>query len=596
MKSAINARDFVRVNQRIVAKGLGELCYEQVLEASELNRGLYEVKLSETIRYQFTAWKTVWDFLRVDAESIRRLEDGIPTEKILADQFYIDAKSKLLMNDINFANFLDELYRTLYSDMALIERQRVFADRDFTALDDADMQSLLDGHPKALLSKGRVGFGVSDLKDYSPESGESIRLHWLAVKRERLKQSYAEEMDEQSLLQNTMSHSEYKKLIAAVESEGLNLKDFSLLPVHPWQWDKILPIHFINDIHSGDIVSLGVFGDVYRAQTSLRTLSNMDDPKRYHIKLPLSILNTSCIRGIDGKYIPVSPELSQVMQSITEKDEVLRASMVLGEIAGSFCQHRSYAAVTGAPYRYNEFLGAIWRESPESMVEEGEKAILTATLFHKTFDSKSALSLFIAKSGLTTEDWLKSYFEIVVVPLYHLQLKYGIGLVSHGQNILLTLKNFRPSRLIIKDFQGDLRILDQDIPELQVFSKELKSILTRLPAPYLIHDLLTGHFVTVLRFISAALYEDSGFEESEFYRILGQVIVDYHAKHPELRERVPALGMLNKKIPRVLVNKVRFHIGYGDSTERPLPMVGSDLINPLVDSLERKDGDHAKRD
>lgn len=595
MKTAFKANDFARVNRRIVAKGLAELCYEQILEARELTQTLFEVKVSETVSYRFSGWRTVWDFLRIDSESLERVADGISADKVLADQFYLDAKGRLGMNDINFANFLDELYRTLYSDIVLLDRQREFSDRDFTVLNDADMQSLLDGHPKALLSKGRVGWGVSDLEAFAPESGQTIRLHWLAIKRERLQQSYAEEMDEQALLQNTMSQTEYNRLISTIEAKGLSFKNYSLLPVHPWQWDKIVPIHFINEIQSADIISLGVFGDSYRAQTSLRTLNNMDDPKRYHIKLPLSILNTSCIRGIDGKYIPVSPELSRIMQSISEADEVLRNTMVLGEVSGSFCQQRSYAAVTGAPYRYNEFLGAIWRESPESMMEEGEKAILTATLFHKTYDSKSALSLFIAKSGLTTAAWLKSYFVTVVVPLYHLQLKYGIGLVSHGQNILLTLKDFRPARLIIKDFQGDLRILNQDIPELEVFSPKLKSILTRLPAPYLIHDLLTGHFVTVLRFISAVLYEDSGFEEQNFYRILGEVVEAYHAEHPELSKRVPALGMLHKTIPRVLVNKVRFHIGYGDSTERPLPMVGSDLINPLADSLERKDVDHAKR-
>jgi aerobactin synthase len=594
MSSFVNVDDFKTVNLRIVAKALGELCYEEVLKASAIRPSLYEVKLGGGLSYQFRAWRTVWDYLRVDASSLKRVDNGIATDRILADQFYLDARVELGMNDINFANFLDELYRTLYSDMALLERQRNFAARDFTELHDADIQSLLEGHPKALLNKGRVGWGVSDLKAYAPESGETIRLHWVAVKRERLNQSYAEEMDEHALLMNSMSRREYHKLIASVEAKNIDLKDFSLVPVHPWQWDKLLPIHFINDIQSGAIVSLGIFGDSYRAQTSLRTLINIDDAKRYHIKLPVSILNTSCIRGIDGKYIPLSPELSRVMQSITESDPVLNNTMVLGEIAGVFCQQRSYASIAGAPYRYNEMLGAIWRESPESMLEEGEKAILTATLFHRTFESKSALLLFIGKSGLTTEAWLQSYFETVVLPLYHLQLKYGIGLVSHGQNIILTMKNFRPSRLIIKDFQGDLRLLDKDIPELDVFTPELKAVLTRLPAQYLIHDLLTGHFVTVLRFMSATLQEESGYDERSFYKILARVISSYHAQHAELSERVPTLGLLSPTIPRVLVNKVRFQIGYGDSSERPLPMVGSDLINPLAESLEREDVSHAR--
>jgi aerobactin synthase len=35
-------------------------------------------------------------------------------------------------------------------------------------------------------------------------------------------------------------------------------------------------------------------------------------------------------------------------------------------------------------------------------------------------------------------------------------------------------------------------------------------------------------------------------------------------------------------MPRVLVNKVRFKIGYADSHERPVPMVGDELLNPIV--------------
>lgn len=52
-------------------------------------------------------------------------------------------------------------------------------------------------------------------------------------------------------------------------------------------------------------------------------------------------------------------------------------------------------------------------------------------------NGNSLVGLLVEKSLLTIEQWLEQYFRKVVVPLYHLQAQYGIGLVAHGQNTLL---------------------------------------------------------------------------------------------------------------------------------------------------------------
>lgn len=46
------------------------------------------------------------------------------------------------------------------------------------------------------------------------------------------------------------------------------------------------------------MVSLGEFGDQWLAQQSLRTLTNASRRGGLDIKLPLTIYNTSCYRGI----------------------------------------------------------------------------------------------------------------------------------------------------------------------------------------------------------------------------------------------------------------------------------------------------------
>ncbi|MES2745824.1 MAG: IucA/IucC family protein [Bdellovibrionota bacterium] len=560
--------DWEVVNRKIVAKALAELSYEQILKPSE--NGV--LNLSSGVSYTFKSWKTTWDFLRIDESSLMRS----PESEIAADQFYLDIRPELNVSDITFANFLEELHRTLYSDMQTLERQRNFKDQNWVDLDEGVLQSLLDGHPKALVNKGRMGWSTSDLEQFSPESGSTFKLHWLAVRKDHIEQSLALDMDAQTLLQRTMTPKSLHDFQQSL-SEDL-LKEYDLIPVHPWQWNEVIPFHYQKELRNGTIRYLGVHGDFYRPQTSLRTLSNTQDPAKLQIKLPVSILNTSCVRGIEGKYILLAPALTKIMKDLCSNDPVLSRVQVLGDEAGVFVKQTTFHSIDEAPYRYKELLGAVWRESPNQFLKSDEKCLLTATLFHKGF-----LASLIARSEISTEAWLTRYFETIVIPLYHLQLKYGVGLVAHGQNIMIGLKNFAPNRLYLKDFQGDLRLLNQDLPEMSTFDERTKAQLTRLPAPYLIHDLYTGHFVTVLRFVSAALQEDTGFSEKHFYRLLNEAVRSYHMKIPEYKERIQALGLLQKNIPRVIVNKVRFHIGYGDNALRPIPMTGTDLFNPLYE-------------
>ena len=246
-------------------------------------------------------------------------------------------------------------------------------------------------------------------------------------------------------------------------------------------------------------------------------------------------------------------------------------------MGGLSVKHELFAQINEAPYRYNELLGVIWRESMDSKLQPNEQAILTGSLFYQDSNGDSLIGAYITKSGLTVKEWLRDYFTVVIIPLYHLQLKYGLGLVSHGQNIILKMKEFRPVGILLKDFQGDLRLADNSILlEREGFS-EIAQKLDKMPASYLIHDLLTGHFVTVLRFVSEVMVESDGLKEVEFYQILASVLSEYL----EGKSVDPELNLLNESFHRVLLNKVRFQVGYGDSSERPKPLVGKNLLSPI---------------
>ncbi len=568
----INQKSWIKVNQNLVAKAIGELTFEQVLVPQKNAEG-FILKLQSGVTYSFSGWMSIWEHLRINPISLRRNNEFVTN----AAQFFLDTQIETGMDDIILANFLEEMHNTLFADLKLFEKSQGLTISTIAQWDGEKIQTILNGHPKILLNKGRIGWNKNDLDQYAPESESTFKLFWVAVKNNLLEAPVS-----QNIINESLSLSEQTKLLSHLD----NAQDYSLLPVHPWQWNRFIQIQFAGALASKDIVALGFAGDDYKPQISIRTLSNVTNPQKPDIKLPLTILNTSAIRGLPAKAITKGVEVSETLQKIINEDLFLQSSKteILLEKAGAAFSHLDYSKVKEAPYRYHEYFGAIWRESASSKIKNDEKAIITSSLFFQDENGKSLIGEYIQLSGLTAKEWLAKYFQVVVLPLYHLQIKYGVGMVAHGQNIVLKLKDSKPAGMILKDFQGDLR-LSSELPDLGLqYFKESGAHLTRLPPHYLIHDLITGHFITNLRFISEVMQESDGLDEKEFYTILSDVIFDY----AQDKNIDPRQDLLNPTISRVLLNKVRFNIGYSDSAQRPLPILGTDLKNPLALAREER--------
>lgn len=510
--------DWFQINRELVAKAISELLFEEVL--TEKNG---EIITSSGASWKFQGIKGVWGSMKIRPESITR--NGL--EHFEASDFFLDTQAETGMSDITLGNFFEEMHNTLLADLHLKKNSKHLSVLDLANWDDEKLQKIQTGHPKILLSKGRVGWTASDREKYSPESAKPFQLFWIAVGGKKI-------------------------------------------PVHPWQWDRYISTQFVGEIAKGEIVPLGLEGDFYLPQTSLRTLSNVTHPERPDIKLPLSVLNTSCVRGLPAKYVEMGDELSQKLSDVCATDEKLNQVVILKELKGETVRHEAFSSVKNAPYRYHELLGAVWRESAFSKIGANEKAILTAALFHQDAEGHALIGEYIRRSGKTTEEWLKAFFEVTMVPLLHLQTKYGVGLVAHGQNIVLVMKNHFPTRMILKDFHGDMR-LSNELPH-EAF-RDFTDRLTTLPPHYLIHDLITGSLITVHRFISLVMKESLNFSEEHYYKIMASVLKPEPGSHILLRA----------EFEKLLLNRVRFKIGYGDSDERPLPMLGGPLGNPLYE-------------
>lgn len=544
------------VNRNLIAKAIRELVFEQVVKVEKENE-IYKIS-----NWTFAGKVGIWGDLRVRPDSIRS-----PGE-MSAAQFFIDIQALLDIDDILLANFLEELHNTLYADLRILRKNATVSLNSLIECDGEELQAFLHGHPKLILNKGRIGFTINDHRDFAPEEEVPLRLFWAAIKKDYLKLSH------DTVLSEEFAELDQAKIKLILEESHLKTDDYFLMPFHPWQWERYICMQFAGAIASKTIVPIGEIGDLYIPQISLRTMRNFSHPKKPDIKLPLSILNTSAIRGLSSKYAKVGVGLSQLIQGICNNDDILAHTQVLNELAGAFYEHPAYSQLKNAPYRYHEYIGAIWRESSLSKCKSDEKVLLTGALAHTDLEGKSLLALTIRQSKKTPSQWLAAYTREVIIPLYHLQIKYGIALVAHGQNVMVKLKDNFPVGLVIKDFQGDLRFSQ----EKSSHYGEMFNEVDVLPSHYLIHDLITGHFITLMRYLSAILNDESIITEEDFYKVMGNEVERYHQNN----KVDPSISLLRHEFERVLVNKVRFVIGYSDSAARPKPMLGTMLKNPLV--------------
>lgn len=573
-------------NQNMVAKILSEFAYEQAFQFEETEHG-YQIKLENDTRYGFNGEKNIWGQIVIEPTSIQRKSTVASNQPLSAALLMRDLQPLLNMPDEAFAEHLEDLNATLLGDCKLMQRKQTMTARDLAMLPCEQQQSYFDGHPKFAFNKGRRGWGSDDLNLYAPEAQRAFKLGWVAFHHSILQLATNDNVNWQNLVQACMSEQELKQMDSALAAFNVDINDYHYLPVHPWQWSKKLSLLFVRELANKQLVYLGETGDLFLPQLSLRTLSNITRPHNYDVKIPLTIMNTSCYRGIPGRYILAGPTASDWIDHIFKSDSLLveKQAEVLQEPAAAFAAQADYALLQNAPYRYHELLGVIWRESARSKLQANEHAILMAALMESDNQGQPLIAEYVQASGLSIESWLTKLFDVVVIPYYHLLCKYGVSLIAHGQNVTLVLEDSAPKRILLKDFQGDMRLVDSNYPEQDSLDESVKQVTVRLQEHLIIHDLQTGHFVTTLRFISP-LVAKLGFSEQQFYRLLGDRLKAYMASHSEYQHRFKQLDLFKPRILRIGLNLAKFRHSTDASTSRMLPDMDDMLDNPLVTALE----------
>jgi siderophore synthetase component/RimJ/RimL family protein N-acetyltransferase len=459
------------------------------------------------------------------------------------------------------------------------------------------------GHPWIAANKGRLGFDADDLATLTPEAARPVRLQWLAAVPGRADARQVAGLDHATVVHEQVGDDEWARLRHRAGAAGLDPDAAVYLPVHPWQWrERIVALHAA-DLARGALVPLGEGPARYRPQQSIRTLVDADDPARRHLKLPVSILNTSVYRGLPRDRTLAAPALTEWLTGLLAGDPFLAEAglVLLGEVASVSVGHPAFAAIEGVPYQHTEMLGAIWRTSPAAHVrpEEGEKALTLAALLHRDPHGVPLLAPLVAESGLSIAEWVERLHAVTLPPLVHVLYRYGVTFSPHAQNCLLVLRHGVPERLVVKDFVDDAMVAADPLPELAGLPGDVRRVLgDGLEAPVIVQWIQGGLLVCVHRYLSELVEDHFGLPEASFWAAARRVHRAYQDRFAhELADRFELFDLDAPAFTKLCLNRVRlFERGYRDDPERPVAAARGLIDNPLARDVAPGAGSPVGRD
>ncbi|BFM15928.1 rhizobactin siderophore biosynthesis protein RhbF [Maricurvus nonylphenolicus] len=586
--AAYNPESWQRINRDLCAKVLSECIYEELLQPQlvDADTHTYQLDFGDGNSYRFQVKpRAFFGFMRVIPDSLVQLQDG--EEVALEDAYCLlgSLNAALGVKADTAAYAIREFSNTLLGDCHQMAAPRL-TNAELLKSDEIQIESQLIAHPWIIANKGRLGFSYSDYLQFAPEMAQEAPLLWIGVNKEVAQYNGLSDLDYERLINEELSEQDRNHFAGLLRDLGLAVEDYLYMPVHPWQWNNEIVSLFCREIVARRIVPLDAGSDNYQAQQSIRTFSNRDNPRKRYVKLPISILNTSVYRGLPPERVRIAPALSQWLLDEVANDPFLRDEtrlILLGEVATINVDHPIYSKMQGVPYQFREKLAVVWRESVHSKMDEGEHCVPLAALMHYDANGEPFLKSIIAASGMTTAEWLQQFLKVVMEPLLHVLYKYGFVFSPHGQNAMLVMKGFKPSRLAVKDFVDDANICVDPIPEQDSLPEELEDILESLEGPILIQWIQSGLFVCVFRYLTEVLEDHMDYREVDFWQQVLESVQNYQKRFPELEDRFAAFDLLRPVFPKLCLNRVRLlDKGYQDDAERPSAAVSSMLENPLA--------------
>lgn len=578
--ASLPARWWARAGARLVARALGELSYEELLTPVPVRPGRYRLLLGSA-DYTFDARRDRLTAWHVEADSVRR--HGRPVTDLA--RFFLDAREAAGLDAATLAEIVREATATQTAEARVLAGALPAA--DLLELDYAELEQHLGGHPVLVLNKGRVGLDADDAAQLTPEARGTLTLTWYAAHPDLASWAGLPGLDRAVLLAEELDPRERATFTAALTAAGPHTDRYVWFPVHPYQDATVVRTLFAGELAAGRLLRLGRGVTAYRPVQSVRSLVG---PGRRDVKTAMLMRNTLVWRGLGGAATRAAPAVSAWLGRLHAGDPQLQATGLafLREVASVSVRHPHYAALAGAPYRYGELLGAVWREPVAAHLAGGERARSLASLLHVDPDGRALVAELVTRSGLEVEDWLRHLFRALFPGLLLCLTRHGVAFCPHGENTVVVFRDEVAARVLIKDFAEDVTLLPgRSYPALPPQADE---VLVRWPLPELAHSIisaiLTGHF----RYLAPLLHDQTGLDEDRFWSLVRAELLRWRAGHPDLADAFDALGLLAPRFERIALNREQLSGGgFHDRADRDAEpdLTHGHLPNPLFVKGER---------
>ncbi|WP_091672123.1 IucA/IucC family protein [Amycolatopsis marina] len=549
VQRALRAPGFPEVRRRVFRQLLESLLYENAVRAHENDDGRSVVAAvsdeGEPVRYVVTARRR-FGFGRVAVTGpVLRTDSGGIAEAESLSGFLGEARAALDADPELLTRFARELEETLVKDAAAqyvrVRRGGRLADASYDELEGR----ITDGHRYHPTFKSRMGFDAADNYAYGPEFAHPVHPLWIAAHNEISEVSTSSTLSGQDFVRGQLGATKTEHFLDILREAGAEPADFTLVPVHPWQWREQVATAFAEPLRQGSLHLLGPDPDEFLPQQSIRTMACVTTPHRPYLKLALSIVNTSTSRVLAPHTVRNAAPISDWLRDVVESDPFLRDDcrvVLLGEVQGS-------AVVPDQPgglLREDTYgvLSCIWRESLYPHVEPGENAVPFTGLTARELDGTPMIEHWVRKQGVI--GWLDRLVEVSVVPLLHLLCRHGIALESHAQNMVLLHRGGVPERVVLRDFHDGVRFSRAHLaepdrcPELAgtpAHHGNRNSFVETDDLDLVTDFLLDAFFFINLGELSIFLADTYGLAEREFWKVVRARVAAYQEAFPELTGR-----------------------------------------------------------
>jgi siderophore synthetase component len=579
---------WARANRHIVRKALAEFSHERLLTPAELGGDRYSVRSDDgAVEYRFTAARHALDHWAVDGASITRHRDGaeLPLDAI---DFHTELSGSLGLSAEVLPVYLEELSSTLSGYAFKYTKAQTPADVLAKGSFQDVETGMTEGHPCFVASNGRLGFGLHEYHAYAPEAAAPVRLVWVAAHKDVSRFSAGAGLEYETFVRAELGDAAVDGFAAQLAAQGLDIADYHLLPVHPWQWWNKTTVTFAAEIANRRLVLLGEGSDAYLAQQSIRTFFNTSAPEKHYVKTAISVINMGFMRGLSAAYMEATPAINDWLHQLIEGDEVLQSVdfSIIRERAAIGYRSLQFEAATDRYSPYRKMLAALWRESPVPSLTGDERLATMAALLHVDEEGRSFAGALIAESGLSPQEWLRSYLRAYLTPLLHCFYQYDLAYMPHGENTILVIEGGVVKRAIFKDIAEEIVVMDPDA----VLPPAVERVRADIPEDMKLLSVFTDVFDCFFRFLGSILVSEGVCGEDVFWKAVADCGHDYQDSMPQLAERFARYDLFADEFQLSCLNRLQLRnnkqmVDLSDPAAA-LQLVGT-LQNPLAPFARR---------